>query len=92
MATNVRLDKAWTRRLAVMAQDGLARAIRPAHTPQDGDTVFAVATGRLERSLDPLALAELGTIAADTLARAIARGVYAAESLGAFRAWRDVHG
>ena len=92
VATNVRLDKAWARRFAVMAQDGLARAIRPAHTPQDGDTVFAVATGQLDRTLDPLTLAELGTTAADTLARAIARGVYAAESVGGLRAWRDVHG
>jgi L-aminopeptidase/D-esterase-like protein len=90
VATNVRLDKAWTRRLAVMAQDGIARAIRPAHTPQDGDTVFAVATGRLDRHLDPLALAEIGTLAADCLARAVARGVHAAETLGGVHAWRDV--
>ncbi|HEX9556597.1 MAG TPA: P1 family peptidase, partial [Reyranella sp.] len=45
VATNARLDKASAKRLAVMAQDGLARAIRPVHTPQDGDTVFAIATG-----------------------------------------------
>ena len=89
VATNVRLDKAWAKRLAVMAQDGIARAIRPAHTPQDGDTVFALATGRLDRRLDPLALAELGTVAADCLARAIARGVHAAESLGGMTAWRN---
>ena len=45
VATNARLDKASANRLAMMAQDGLARSIRPVHTPQDGDTVFAVATG-----------------------------------------------
>jgi len=89
VATNAKLDKASAKRLAVMAQDGIARAIRPAHTPQDGDTVFAVATGTLERSPDALALAELGTAAADCLARAIARGVHAAQSLGGVTAWCD---
>lgn len=90
VATNARLDKASARRLAVMAQDGLARSIRPVHTPQDGDTVFAIATGRLDLGGDPLALAELGTLAADCLARAVARGVHAAATLGAARGWRDV--
>jgi L-aminopeptidase/D-esterase-like protein len=92
VATNARLDKASAKRLAVMAQDGLARSIRPVHTPQDGDTVFAVATGRHDLGGDPLALAELGTLAADCLARAVARGVYHAASLGAARGWRDVFG
>jgi L-aminopeptidase/D-esterase-like protein len=92
VATNARLDKASAKRLAVMAQDGLARAIRPVHTPQDGDTVFAIATGRHDLGGDPLALAELGTLAADCLARAVARGVYHAASLGAARGWRDVFG
>lgn len=92
VATNARLDKASAKRLAVMAQDGLVRAIRPVHTPQDGDTVFAVATGRLDLGTDPLALAELGTLAADCLARAVARGVYNAETLGASRSWRDLFG
>jgi len=92
VATNARLDKASAKRLAVMAQDGLARSIRPVHTPQDGDTVFAVATGKRDLGDDPLALAELGTLAADCLARAVARGVYHAASLGAARGWRDVFG
>lgn len=92
VATNARLSKAQAERLAVMAQDGIARAIRPAHTPADGDTVFAVATGRHDLGNDPLALGELGTLAADCLARAIARGVYNAVSLGAARSWRDVFG
>ena len=90
VATNARLDKASAKRLAVMAQDGLVRAIRPVHTPQDGDTVFAVATGRHDLGDDVLALAELGTLAADCLARAVARGVYNAETLGAARSWRDL--
>lgn len=92
VATNARLDKASAERLAVMAQDGLARAIRPVHTPQDGDTVFAIATGRHDLGADPLALGELGTLAADCLARAVARGVYNAATLGAARCWRDAFG
>ena len=92
VATNARLDKASAERLAMMAQDGLARAIRPVHTPQDGDTVFAIATGTQDMDNDPLALGELGTVAADCLARAVARGVYNAVTLGAARGWRDVFG
>jgi L-aminopeptidase/D-esterase-like protein len=92
VATNARLDKGSCRRLAVMAQDGLARAIRPVHTPQDGDSVFALATGRHELSADPLALGEIGTLAADCLARATARAVYHAATLGPFRSWRDTFG
>ena len=92
VATNARLDKASAERLAMMAQDGLARAIRPVHTPHDGDTVFAVATGTHDLADDPLSLGELGTLAADCLARAVARGVYHAATLGAARGWRDVFG
>jgi L-aminopeptidase/D-esterase-like protein len=92
VATNARLDKASARRMAMMAQDGLVRAIRPVHTPQDGDTVFAIATGTHDLGGDPLALAELGTLAADCLARAVARGVYHAATLGAAPGWRDVFG
>jgi L-aminopeptidase/D-esterase-like protein len=92
VATNARLDKASANRVAVMAQDGLARSIRPVHTPQDGDTVFVVATGTHDLQVDHLTLAELGTLAADCLARAVARGVYHAATLGAARGWRDVFG
>lgn len=87
VATNADLDKPACRRLAIMAQDGLARAIRPAHTPFDGDTVFALATAR-GPALDPARLAVLGSLAADCLARAVARGVHAAESRGKFLSWR----
>ena len=85
VATNARLTKREAHRLAVMAQTGLARAIYPVHTPLDGDVVFAVATGdvTLETghaalSVLPAALAVLGAHAANTLARAVARGVFAA--------------
>lgn len=93
VATNVTLDKAQATRFAMMAQDGLARGLRPAHTPFDGDTVFAISTGR--RPLDapaPLGLSRLGHLAADCLARAVARGVYAAESLGGLKSWRETWG
>ena len=77
VATDAILTKAQATRLAVMAQDGLARAILPAHAPQDGDTVFAAATGRRALDTDPNALARLGHAAACCLARAIARAVWA---------------
>ncbi|HEY6981847.1 P1 family peptidase [Reyranella sp.] len=92
VATNARLDKSAAQRLAIMAQDGLARSIRPVHTPQDGDTVFAIATGRHDLGVDPLALGEIGTLAADCLARAVARGVYRARTLGTARSWNEVFG
>lgn len=79
VATDARLTPPEAKRVAIMAQDALARAIRPTHTPFDGDVVFVMATGRIELA-EPraLATARIGDLAADTLARAIARGVYEA--------------
>ena len=95
VATDAVLTKMQARRLAVMAQTGLARAIHPVHTPLDGDLVFAAATGGKPLA-DPLvALAELGTLAANVLARAVARGVYEATTLpfpGALPSWRERFG
>jgi len=95
VATDATLTRPQTRRLAIMAQDGLARAIYPVHTPVDGDIVFAAATGtrRLHNSVH--GLVALGALAADTVARAIARGVYEAKALpvpGARPSWRDQFG
>lgn len=91
VATNLKLTKADARRMAIMAQDGLARAIRPVHTPFDGDVVFAVSTGTLEaEGPQSVALTEAGAIAADCLARAVVRGVVEARALGALRAYRDL--
>jgi L-aminopeptidase/D-esterase-like protein len=93
VATDAKLTKAEALRLAIMAQDGLAIAIRPAHTPFDGDSVFAVATG--VHAIDagrPLVLAELGRLAALTLARAVGRAIWAAESAGRARGYRDIIG
>lgn len=78
VATNARLDKRQAHRLAVMAHTGLARAVYPVHTPLDGDTVFALATGAVPLREPVADLAALGSAAANTLARAIARGVYLA--------------
>jgi L-aminopeptidase/D-esterase-like protein len=72
-----------------MAQDGLARAIRPVHTPLDGDTVFVLSTGA--RPLpDPVAdVARLGMLAADCVARAVTRGFYEAVPLAGLPAYRE---
>jgi D-aminopeptidase len=89
------LSKPQARRLAVAAHDGLARAIRPAHTPLDGDLVFAAATGRVPLRDPTRDLAEIALAAADCLARAVARGVHAATALqfaGALPAWSDRFG
>ena len=94
VVTDAVLTKSQARRLAMIAQTGFARAIYPVHAPLDGDVVFAAAT--CEKPVDPLVgLTELGMVAANVTARAIARGVYAATALpfaGALPAWRDRFG
>jgi D-aminopeptidase len=92
VATDAVLTKAQAKRLATVAHDGLARAIYPVHTPLDGDIVFAASTGRRSLADPVVAFAELGTIAGNVLARAVARAVYAATALrfpGALPSWRD---
>lgn len=91
VATDAILTKSQVKELAVMAQDGFARAIYPAHTTLDGDTVFAAATGRRKLGEPVSELTEIGATAANVLARAIARGVYEARALpfpGALPDWR----
>lgn len=81
VACNADLSTAECKRLAMMAQDGIARAVRPAHTPFDGDTVFALASGAAplgEGNARAVQLGRLGSAAADCLARAIARAAYEA--------------
>jgi L-aminopeptidase/D-esterase-like protein len=94
VVTDAVLTKSHAKRLAMIAQTGMARAIYPVHAPLDGDVVFAAATG--ERPIDPLfGLTELGMLAANTVARAIARGVHAATALpfpGALPSWKDRFG
>jgi L-aminopeptidase/D-esterase-like protein len=93
VATDAELSQVELQRVAVMAADGFARALRPVHTPFDGDIVFAVSTARHAVSgLRPREVMRLGMIAADCLARAIARGVYEAQSLGTTKSYRDTYG
>jgi D-aminopeptidase len=95
VATDVALTKQQAYRLAVTAQDGLSRAIYPVHTPLDGDTVFAASTGKRPLADPVYAFAELGTVAANVLARAVARAVYEATALpfpGALPSWQDRFG
>jgi len=83
VATDADLTRDEARRFAVMAQDGLARAIRPVHAPVDGDVVFALATGaHALPDPRPISLSVLGALGADCLARAVARGVHAARRDG----------
>jgi L-aminopeptidase/D-esterase-like protein len=79
VATNVALEKTPLTKIAMMANCGAARAVRPNHTTGDGDSLFAVSTGRLQRP--NLQLTVLGSLAADVVADAIVRGVRAARSV-----------
>lgn len=91
VATNIALTPGEATRLAIMAQDGLSRAIRPVHTPVDGDTLFALSTGKVPLAEPrPFGLARLGALAADCVARAVARGVYEAQSLPGLTAYKDL--
>lgn len=90
VACNAALTPAEARRVAIMASDGYARACRPMHTAMDGDAVFVLATGALTLpDPRPLMVSRIGMIAADCAARALARGVYEARSIGALRSYRD---
>jgi L-aminopeptidase/D-esterase-like protein len=100
VATDALLSPAACRRVAVAAQDGLARTIRPSHTPVDGDSVFALATGAVEvepPSDTPAAMSPetklttvVGAAAADCLARAVLAGVLAAESVAGIPTYRHM--
>lgn len=100
VATDAALSAPACRRVAVSAHDGLARSIRPAHTPVDGDTVFALATGAVEVpppagapaafSPETKLVAEVGAAAADCLADAVLAGVLAAESIAGIPTYRDL--
>jgi D-aminopeptidase len=95
VATDAALTKAQAKRLAVTAQDGLARAGYPVHTSLDGDVVFAAATGAKPLADPTFAFMRLGALAANVVARAVARGVYEATALpfaGALPSWRDKFG
>jgi L-aminopeptidase/D-esterase-like protein len=78
VATDAALTKAEASKVAQMAQDGIARTVNPSHTPLDGDTIFAVGTGRSTR---PANLILIGALAAEAVGQAVLRGVRAAHGL-----------
>lgn len=95
IATDVALTRVELQRVAIMAQDGMARAIRPAHAPFDGDTLFSLSTGKkviADPAMRQIAVAQLGNVAADVLARAVARGVYHATNYEGVtgKTWREM--
>jgi L-aminopeptidase/D-esterase-like protein len=87
VATNARLTKTQAQRMALMADDGFARAIFPSHTVGDGDTVFALATGQWAGEVN---LTQIGALAADVMARAIVRAATEATGLPNIPAARDL--
>jgi L-aminopeptidase/D-esterase-like protein len=87
VATNARLTKTQATKIAQMAQDGVARAIVPAHTPSDGDAVFALATGTYKGTPD---VGLIGALAAEAMAEAIVRAARAATGLPGYPAARDL--
>ena len=90
VATDADLTRVELKRVAIMAADGFARALRPVHAPTDGDTVFALSTAT--RPLpEPRfrGVMRMGNLAADCLARAIARGVYAADTIGDMKSYKE---
>jgi L-aminopeptidase/D-esterase-like protein len=87
VATNATLTKAQATKVAQMAQDGLARAIWPAHSPFDGDTIFALSTGARTGAPD---IMTIGSLAADVVAEAILRAVRAAKGIAGYPAAGDV--
>ncbi len=85
VATNAKLDKAGTKKVAMMAHDGLARSINPIHTMFDGDTIFALSTGEVEADLTTV-----GSLAAEALAIAVNRAVMEAEAAYGLLSYRDI--
>ena len=95
VVTDAALTRPQAKRLAIMAHDGLARAILPAHAPLDGDTIFAASIGQRPMADPFMEVTELGHDATLVMARAIARGVYEAAALpiaGAQMGWQDKFG
>ncbi len=90
VATNASLSKAQCAKVAQMAQDALARCIYPSHTPWDGDTTFAIATGLWSSGERPPDVGIIGALAADALATSILRGVERAEPWGAYPSSRTL--
>jgi L-aminopeptidase/D-esterase-like protein len=89
VATNVAFDKAQMTKIAQMAHDGLARCVNPVHTPSDGDTIFAVATGAINARADHGAI---GALAAEAISEAVLRAVMSATALPGLPSYSSLHG
>jgi L-aminopeptidase/D-esterase-like protein len=87
VATNVSLDKAQATKVAQMAHDGLARTIYPVHTPSDGDTIFAVATGVIKTRAN---YGAIGALAAEAMAQAVLRAVMNARGIAGLPSYADL--
>jgi len=98
IATDAMLTKAQAQKIAQMAHDGMARAIRPSHTMYDGDAIFCMATAKRKlpessgffSTAQAQAINEIGHSAADCMSRAVTRAILTAESLGGMTAFRDL--
>ncbi|MCX7028184.1 MAG: P1 family peptidase [Spirochaetes bacterium] len=98
IATNVKLTKAQAQKIAEMAHDGMARAIRPSHTMFDGDTIFVLGTGLLDLATlkqqavwgnEAANVSKLGAAAADVLSRAIVHAMLNAQTVGTVLSYKD---
>jgi L-aminopeptidase/D-esterase-like protein len=87
VATNATLEKVQVTKIAQMAHDGFARAINPVHSPADGDTIFALATGAVSTKVNH---GMIGALAAEVMAQAIVRAAINAEGIRGFPAYRDI--
>ena len=83
--TNAAFTKSQLCKIAGMAQDGLARSIRPVHTSADGDTVYALSAGNIQADIDLV-----GTLAAELVSEAITRAVKSCEGAYGFPSYRDI--
>ena len=91
IATNVKLDSKAAKRIAIMAHSGMSRAIRPIHSPVDGDVIFVISTGTLNKELSLNDINTIGELGARVCSRSIARGIYEADSILGIKSWREVY-
>ena len=89
VATNARLDAKTAKRIAIMSHTGMARAIRPIHTPVDGDVIFVVSTNTFEKELNYREINEIGELGARVCSRSISRAIYEADKLYEMQSWKD---
>ncbi len=89
VATNAKLDSKTAKRIAIMSHTGMSRAIRPIHTPVDGDVIFVVSTNTYDKELSYREINEIGELGARVCCRSISRAVYEAKKLYEMNSWQD---